>query len=142
ELIRQIMVKNGDDAKQIWFDEYAWNASPETLSDIEKNYWRHVSPEQQAQWTVQGVEYARQNWPWAGVISIWYFRQVGDIQPDKAEYYFAMVNPDFTPNPVYDAVKRDAQKYPGPASSAPTPVPGQPTEVSQPSPTEGGTPLV
>jgi hypothetical protein len=136
ELIRQIMVKNGDDAKPIWFDEYAWNASSETLSDEEKNYWRHVTPEQQAEWTVQGVEYARQNWPWAGVISIWYFRQVGDIPPDKAEYYFAMVNPDFTPNPVYDAVKKDALKYPGPASSAPTPAPVQPTEVGQPSPTE------
>ncbi len=111
ELIRDIMVSNGDAGKPIWFDEYGWNASPDTLSEEEKNFWRHVTPQQQADWTIQGIEYARKHWPWAGVISIWYFRQVGDIPPDKAEYYFAMVNPDFKPQPIYGAVKKDAARY-------------------------------
>lgn len=128
ELLRDIMVKNGDSATPVWFDEYGWNASPETLSEAEKNYWRHVTPQQQAEWTVQGIEYARKNWPWAGVISIWYFRQVGDIPPDKAEYYFAMVDPDFKPYPVYDAVKTDAAKYPGPVAQGQTlPTPSNPS---------------
>ncbi|MEO8285411.1 MAG: cellulase family glycosylhydrolase [Chloroflexota bacterium] len=140
ELLRDIMVQNGDGDKSIWLNEYAWNASPETLSEEEKNYWRHVTPEQQASWTVQGVEYARANWPWAGVMSIWYFRQVGDVPSDKAEYYFRMVDPDFTPAPIYDAVKNDAMKYPGPASqpvSTPEFVP--PTATSVP-PFQGDTP--
>ncbi|MBF6613665.1 MAG: cellulase family glycosylhydrolase [Chloroflexi bacterium] len=116
ELLRQVMVDNSDSGRPIWLDEYGWNASPNTLSEAEKNFWRHVTPEQQAAWTTQGVEYARQNWPWAGVISIWYLRQVGDIPPDKAEYYFGMLNPDFSPQPVYNAVKADAAQFPGPAS--------------------------
>ena len=115
ELLRDIMVQNGDSNRAIWLNEYGWNASPETLSEEEKNYWRHVTEQQQADWTVQGVQYARKNWPWVGVVAIWYFRQVGDVPPDKAEYYFRLVNPDFTPAPVYDAVKNDALKYPGPA---------------------------
>jgi hypothetical protein len=123
ELLREIMVNNGDGDKSIWLNEYAWNASPESLPEEEKNYWRHVSEETQAQWTVQGVDYAREFWPWAGVISIWYFRQVGDMLPEKAEYYFRMVNPDFTTVPIYDAVKADAMKYPGPVSQGVTPTP-------------------
>ena len=124
------MVKNGDENKPIWFDEYGWNASPETLSEAEKNFWRHVTPQQQAQWTVQGIEYARKNWPWAGVISIWYFRQVGDIPPDKAEYYFQMVDPQFVPQPVYDSVKADAMQYPGPASQGTLPTPANPAPTN------------
>jgi hypothetical protein len=133
ELLRDIMVQNGDTDKAIWLNEYGWNASPDTLSEEQKNYWRHVSEQTQADWTVQGVQYARQHWPWAGVISIWYFRQVGDVPPDQAEYYFRMVNPDFTPVLVYDAVKNDAMKYPGPASQpAGTPVFAPPTTTAVP----------
>jgi hypothetical protein len=135
ELLRQIMVKNGDRSVPIWFDEYGWNASPETLSEEEKNYWRHVTPQQQAEWTVAGVDYARKNWPWAGVISVWYFRQVGDIPADKAEYYFMMVDPEFVPRPVYNSVKVSASNYPGPAlQTIPTPANTRPT----PTPGPGG----
>lgn len=123
ELIRDVMVQNGDGDRPIWFNEYAWNASPDTLSQEERAFWRHVTPQQQADWTVQGVAYARKNWPWAGVMSVWYFRQVGDIPPEKAEYYFGMVNPDFSPQPVYGSVKERAAAFPGPASQpAGTPV--------------------
>lgn len=139
ELIRDVMVKNGDDARPIWFDEYAWNASPETLSQEERDYWRHVTPRQQADWTVQGIDYARKNWPWAGVISIWYFRQVGDIPPEKAEYYFAMVNPDFSAQPVYNAVKAAAAQFPGPASQ-PSGTPVNPPPGSTTAPGEATAP--
>jgi hypothetical protein len=142
ELLREIMVGNGDGDTPIWFNEYAWNASPETLSEEERNYWRHVTPQEQAEYTVAGIEYARKNWPWAGVTFIWYFRQVGDVPPEKAEYYFAMVNPDFAPQPVYNAVKAAAARYAG-QPTAPTPTRPQPTATpppAQPSPTTGAAP--
>ena len=63
----------------------------------------------QAEWTVRGVEYARANWPWAGVFCIWFFlRQYIDVDPAESEFYFRMVDPDFTPRPVYRAVVRAA----------------------------------
>ena len=108
ELLRDVMVRNGDAGKAIWFNEYGWNASPTTLAQSEQNLWRRVDPAVQAQWTVDGIAYARQHWPWAGVFFIWYLRQVGDIAPDKAEYYFQMLDPNFNPQPVYDAVKAAA----------------------------------
>jgi hypothetical protein len=71
--------------------------------------WGRVSEEEQAQWTVRGIAYARENWPWAGVFSIWYLRQVGDIPRTDSRYYFRMVNVDFTPLPVYSAVQEAAK---------------------------------
>ena len=53
---------------------------------------------------MRGIEWARAHWPWLGVVNIWYFRQVGDVPPDRAAYYFALVDPEFKANPVYDAV--------------------------------------
>ncbi len=108
ELLHDIMVAHGDGNKAVWFNEYAWNASPTTLAQEEQLHWRRVDPATQAQYTVDGIAYAREHWPWAGVFFIWYLRQVGDISPDKAEYYFQMVDPDFNPQPVYDAVKAAA----------------------------------
>jgi hypothetical protein len=139
ELIHDIMESNGDGSKPIWFNEFAWNASPASLPPEERNYWRHVTPEQQAEWTVEGVEYARENWPWAGVLSIWYFRQVGDIPPEKAEYYFAMVFPDFTTQPVYASVNTAARNYPGPATQGAVPTPANKPSATPRPPTPTNT---
>jgi len=105
ELQREIMERYGDVDKAIWFNEYAWNAAPETFRD-EDLIWERVSEEEQAEYTLRGIEFAQQNWPWAGVFDIWYFRQTGQqYTPDEAAYYFRMVDVDFTPRRVYDAVQ-------------------------------------
>jgi len=104
ELLRMVMDEYGDANKAVWFNEYGWNAAP---ADVPAQ-WGRVTDQQQAQWTVEGIAYAQEHWPWAGVISIWYFRQGGEIPADSAEYYFRMVNVDFTPLPVYYAVKEAA----------------------------------
>jgi len=109
ELLRQVMEKHGDAGKAIWFNEYGWNASPKEMPKDEL-IWQRVTEKQQADWTVEGVQYARKNWPWAGVFCTWYFRQVGDIPPSKSEYYFRLVDPDFTPRPVYNAIRQASTK--------------------------------
>jgi len=109
ELLRQVMEKNGDAKKAVWFNEYAWNASPREMSK-EETPWQRVTEKQQADWTVEGVQKALRDWPWAGVFCTWYFRQVGDIPPSKSEYFFRLVDPDFTPRPVYNAIKQAATK--------------------------------
>lgn len=109
ELVRQVMEKNGDANKAIWFNEFGWNASPKDMPTNDL-VWQRVSEQQQADYTVQAVQYARQKWPWAGVFCTWYFRQVGDIQPAKSEYYFRLVDPDFTPRPIYNAIKQASGK--------------------------------
>ena len=105
ELQREIMERYGDGGKAVWFNEYGWNAAPASFSD-EQLIWKRVSEEKQAEYTLQGIEFGRQNWPWAGVFNLWYFRQTGQqYTPNEAAYYFRLVDVDFTPRRVYDAVQ-------------------------------------
>lgn len=107
-LERAVMEKFGDAQKAVWILEYGWNAAPDSIPDS-RLIWGRVTEQQQAQYTVRGIDLARENWDWAGVVSIWFFRQVGDIQPNNPEAYFRMVDIDFTPRPVYVAVSMAAQ---------------------------------
>lgn len=102
-LARAVMEKFDDAAKPIWILEYGWNAAPDSIPDS-RLIWGRVTEEQQAEYTVRGIQLARENWLWAGVLSIWFFRQVGDIPPSNPEYFFRMVDADFAPRPVYFSV--------------------------------------
>ena len=104
---REIMVRNDDGNKAVWFNEYGWNAAPADF-DEDRLIWKRVTEEQQAQYTIQGLHLARTNWDWAGVSCYWYFRQVGDIPPEAPEYYFRMVDVDFVPRLVYHSLKEVA----------------------------------
>jgi hypothetical protein len=57
---------------------------------------------------VEGIALARRQWPWAGVFAIWYFRQPGLVPPDRSDYYFRLVDVDFTPRLAYHAIKEVA----------------------------------
>lgn len=106
-LQRAIMEKYHDERKAVWFNEYAWNVAPASFAK-EELIWQRVTEEEQAAYTLQGIEQAMADWPWAGVFNIWYFRQVGDIPPDDVRYYFRMVDVDFVPRRIYFAVKDKA----------------------------------
>ncbi len=108
ELQRRTMAARRDGDKPVWFAEFGWNSAPERLG-AKRLLWRRVDEEQQAAWTVEGVRWAREHWPWSGVFFIWYFRQWGGKTPDEADYYFRMVDPDFTPRRLYEAVRADAR---------------------------------
>jgi hypothetical protein len=103
ELQRAIMEQYGDSDKPIWINEYGWNAPPDSLPK-ELWTWERVTEAEQAEYTVRGIAWAQENWPWLGVINIWYFRQVGDVPRDRPAYYFALVDPEFNPRPVYEAL--------------------------------------
>ncbi len=106
-LARQVMERYQDTNKAIWINEYGWNASPPDFSE-DKLIWGRVTEQQQAEFTVRGIAKARERWPWIGVFNLWYFRQVGDLTPDRSDYYFRMVDVDFTPRMVYQRVKEVA----------------------------------
>jgi polysaccharide biosynthesis protein PslG len=107
ERLREIMDRNEDFKTAVWLTEYGWNAPPLSVPD-EDLLWGRASIEEQAEWTARGIEWMSENWDWFGVSSIWYFRQTGVIPPNAPEYYFAMVDLEFTPRPVYLAVKDSA----------------------------------
>jgi len=110
QLIRDIMVRNGDAHKAIWATEVGWNALPPDFPKT-PNFGR-VTLEQQARYAVEAYERAQREWPWMGVMNYWFFKRATDAEIDQTFYYFRMVEPDFTPLPVYDAISAYANKSP------------------------------
>ncbi|MEA3346276.1 MAG: hypothetical protein U9Q78_08595 [Chloroflexota bacterium] len=108
--IRDIMVKNGDAHKPIWISEMNWNALPPEHPS--PPYYGRVTPEQQARYVVEAYQRAQAEWPWVGVVNFWFFKRASDAERDQAWYYFRMMEPDFTPLPVYDALKECATEEP------------------------------
>ncbi len=99
--VRDVMVANGDAAKPIWITEMNSSAVPESLP---ANYGR-VTEEQQARYAVLALERIREEWPWVGVTNVWFFKRATDQEKDQSWYYFRLMEPDFTPLPIYDALK-------------------------------------
>ena len=110
-LLRHVMERNGDSHKPIWISEYAWISLPSDFpGDPARNIWGDsVDEETQARWLVEGYERARREWPWMGVMNVWYFREP-DPRPDEPANYFAIVRPDYTSRPAYDALKAYSQR--------------------------------
>jgi hypothetical protein len=112
--LREIMVENGDAAKPLWLTEMNWNAPPAELPDRPYGF---VTPEQQARYAVLAYERAQREWPWLGVVNAWFFKRATDSEREQAMYYFRLVEPDFSPMPVYDALKEAMAQpptlYPG-----------------------------
>lgn len=106
--LRDIMVRHGDAAKPIWISEMGWNVAPE---DVRPDFGR-VTEEQQARYAVGAYRRAQEEWPWVGVNNYWFLKRPADWEIDQAWYYFRMLEPDFTPLPVYEAVAEYATGEP------------------------------
>jgi len=114
--MRDVMVRNGDAHKPIWLSELGWNAVPPE-SGIPPVYGQ-VTPEQQGRYAALAYQRLEEEWPWLGVGFYWFFKQADDRERDSnPQYYFRMVEPDFTPLPVYKAIKTKTEEppivYPG-----------------------------
>ncbi len=106
--LRDIMVRNGDTVKPLWISEMGWNVAPE---GVRPDFGR-VTEEQQARYAVEAYRRAQEEWPWIGVNSYWFLKRPADWEIDQAWYYFRMLEPDFTPLPVYEAVAEYATSEP------------------------------
>jgi hypothetical protein len=102
-LFREVMVRNGDAAKPIWASEMGWNAPPQDASG--PLFWGKVSEDQQARYTVRAFERARHEWPWMGVMNVWYLKRADDREMGTVFAGFRLLDPDFTPRPVYQALR-------------------------------------
>ena len=102
------MVKNGDAGKAIWLAEMNWNAVP---AGIRPDFGQ-VTEEQQARYAPLAYARAQAEWPWVGATMFWFFKRADDSEKNQAWYYFRMVEPDFTPLPVYDSMKAYTHQTP------------------------------
>lgn len=91
ELLRQIMIEQGDSDKPITITESGWN---------DHARWLHaVRPSQRAAYTIRAYQYAEEHWDWLEALCIWALRYPADLRgyPDG----YTLINPEFLPKPVY-----------------------------------------
>ncbi len=96
ELLREIMVKNGDGAKHAMITEGGWNDHP--------RWTKAVRPAERIADTLQAYEIVK-NWDWLDACTLWAFRY--PFPQQTYQDYFSFVTPEFDPKPIYF----DVQKY-------------------------------
>jgi hypothetical protein len=102
EDMRQIMVDNGDEDKQVAILEVGW-----TTDDINPTYaWHAVSETEQAEYLVRAYEYAEEHWqPWIGLMVTIYIADYFWTPEEHEQWWWAITLPDGTPRLAYDALR-------------------------------------
>lgn len=101
ELLREIMIANGDEHKLAYVTETGWNDHPR---------WSYaVRPSQRLAYTIRAFEYAEAHWPWVNQLCIWALRYPAATQsyPDN----FTLISPEFELKPIYFAVQNYARDW-------------------------------
>jgi hypothetical protein len=106
-LLREVMERHGDGGKAVWISEFGYNSSPESIpAERRFNWGKPVSEEQKGEYLIGQLERARDEWPWVGVMNVWFLRWGGpNPDPNDSTPYFAIVKQDFTPQPAYAQLK-------------------------------------
>ena len=101
ELLRAIMLANGDGHKPVFITESGWNDHA--------RWTQAVRPSQRSAYTVRAFEYAERNRDWLENLCIWALRYPADVYsyPDN----FTLVSADFAPKPVYYALQDYARGW-------------------------------
>jgi hypothetical protein len=98
ELLREVMVANGDGHKPIIITEGGWNDHP--------RWTKAVRPGQRVAYTLRAYEKALRDWDWCLAVCIWAFRYPWPAQ--TYQDYFTFVTADFVPKPIYLEVQEYA----------------------------------
>ncbi len=105
EDMRQVMVQNGDAAKQVALLEFGWTSDPRPDSPY---HWHAVTEGEKADYLVRAYRYAGEHWrPWIGLMSVIYIAD-HDWTPDDEQYWWAITEPGYpTPQlrPAYLRLK-------------------------------------
>lgn len=96
ELLREIMLANGDGDKTAMITEGGWNDHP--------RWTRAVRPAQRITYTIRAYEIALEEWPWMESVNLWAFRFPWDAK--SYQDYYTFVRTDFEPKPIYEEIQR------------------------------------
>jgi hypothetical protein len=95
ELLREVMVANGDAHKLCYITEAGWNDHP--------RWTKGVPPLQRIAYTIAAIELA-QEWEWCEALCLWAFRFPWDQRTYQDR--FTLVTPDFELKPIYTELQR------------------------------------
>ena len=116
-LLRDVMVKRGDEGKAIWASHWGWNALPEGWEG-KPSIWGQTDEGTQAARSVAFLDRAREEWPWMGALIIENLQPeeaTGETGLDDPRWGFALLAPDGSPRPVYDQIADWAAAVPNAA---------------------------
>jgi O-antigen ligase len=82
-LLREEMDRHGDAGKALWATQFGWNTA-------ENSAWGRVTPDQQRDFTQRAIGFARENWPWLGVMAIEHWEP--NAVQDDPRWGFAIKN--------------------------------------------------
>jgi hypothetical protein len=107
EDLRAIMEAHGEWAKQIWLTEFGWDSCTGQTAPTGYEYCQLISEVQQADYTARAIAYAREHWPWIGLMLLWNlnFATIQDIPTGHEMVGWSALRADWTPRPVYDTVR-------------------------------------
>ena len=91
-LLRETMLANGDDQKVIWAGNWGWNSLPSDWGG-DASIWGGVAADTQAEWTIAGLERARTEWPWLGLMFLEHWRPAVDADSDPRWGYRVVDTP-------------------------------------------------
>jgi hypothetical protein len=120
EDMRQVMVQNGDQGKQVAIMEMGWTSDTRPGSPYA---WHAVTEDQKADYLARAYRYAQQSWsPWVGIMSAIYIPD-SRWTPEEEQYHWSITAPDGSAWPAYNALKSLLPSLSRPSPSA-SPVPG------------------
>ena len=101
ELLREVMLKNGDGDKATIISESGWNDSP--------RWTKAVHPGQRISYTLRALQLVKDEWPWVRALCLWTFR----LPAPAHDYndYFTLVDANFRPKPIYTAIQAHAAEF-------------------------------
>jgi hypothetical protein len=120
ELVRSLMEANGDAAKPVWITEMGWR----TRAPSDGEAWEVVTPQQQTEYTLAAIDWARQRYPWLARIGLWELNGVAD------DYGYALWEGPGRTTPAFEALTRRATVVRLPQN--PEADPGAPVEILAP----------
>lgn len=100
ELLRDIMVANGDENKIVYITESGWNDNPRWI--------QAVRPSQRTIYTLSAFQIAEQ-WDWAETLCLWIFRHPTPRNTHRDN--FTLVTPFFQIKPIYYAIQSYARGF-------------------------------
>ena len=100
ELIREVMVANGDTDKPTFITESGWNDNP--------RWTQAVRPSQRIAYTLSAFRIA-EGWDWADTLCLWIFRHPTPRNTHRDN--FTLVTPFFQVKPIYYAIQAYARGF-------------------------------
>ena len=103
---RAVMEKHGDGQKQVWVTEFGWCSDQREGGYLE---CQNNSLDDQARYTVRAFQKAQQDYPYMGVMFLWNLNFSTFQEWYTGPAHFSILNPDWSPRPVYYALKAMAK---------------------------------